>query len=326
LKRRDFARFAALAALLAWRPLLAQKIWRIGFLAPIRRPTTLQSHRYNGFLQGLREAGYIEGRNLVIDWRWADDEPARLPALAAELVRLRPDVLVAAGSIAAREAQRATSSVPIIMLGIGDPVGAGLVRSLARPGGNATGVSLMNPDLGGKWLEIARSILPTLSRAALFINPANPAFKPTLDSLVRAGSGAGVTVTPVEVASPGRIPEGFARVQQVGASVLFVQNESMFDESSRQIAEHAMRAKLPTITGRREFVESGCLASYGSNLTEMYRRAAGYVDRVLKGAKPAEMPIEQPTSYELAVNAKSAKALGITLPRELILRADRVIE
>ena len=282
--------------------------------------------RYIAFLQGLREAGYVEGRNLVIEWRYGDDDPQRIGTFAAELVRLKVDVLVAGGSIAARAAQKASPTVPIVMLGVGDPVGSGLANSLARPGGNATGVSLMNPELGGKWLEIARSVVPTLTAAALFINPTNPAFKPTLASLRKATAAAGISLEAIEVATSAEIGKGFTRVRQVRAPVLFVQNESMFDESSRQIAELAVQARISTITGRREFVESGCLVGYGSNLVEVYRRAASYVDRILKGAKPGDIPIEQPTSYELVLNAKTAKALGIVLPKELLLRADRVIE
>jgi putative ABC transport system substrate-binding protein len=311
---------------LAGFPALGQtKVWRIGFLSPIRRPQKMPA-RYGAFLQGLRAAGYVEGRSLVVEWRYGDDDPQRIQGFADELVRINVDLVVAAGSIAARAAQSASSSIPIVMLGVGDPVGAGLAKSLARPSGNATGVSLMNPDFGGKWLEIARSVVPTLTKSALLVNPTNPAYKPTLESLRRATAAAGVSLTAIEVSSPRQIVDGLARARQVGAEILFVQNESMFDESSAQIAEHALHAKIPTITGRREFVESGCLVSYGSDLSEVYRRAATYVDRILRGAKPGDMPIEQPTSYELVLNPKTAKALGITLPRELVLRADRVIQ
>jgi putative ABC transport system substrate-binding protein len=325
-RRQLLLRLATSVALLTCGRATAQqtRLWRIGFLSPIRRPRTIPA-RYGAFVQGLREAGYVEGRNLVIEWRYGDDDPQQIRSLAAELVRLKVDLVVAGGSIAASAAQKASSTVPIVMLGVGDPVGSGLATSLARPGGNATGVSLMNPDLGGKWLEIARSVVPSIGNAALFINPTNPAFKPTLESLHKACAGAGISLAAIEVPIPAAIGAGFARVRQMRASVLFVQNESMFDESSRQIAEQAILDKVPTITGRREFVESGCLISYGSNLSEVYRRAASYVDRILKGAKPGDMPIEQPTSYELVLNAKTAQAVGIALPKELLLRADRVI-
>lgn len=281
--------------------------------------------RYAAFLQGLRTAGYVEGRNLVIEWRYAEDDVARLPALAAELVRANIDLLIAGGTPAARAAQTATSAVPIFMLGVGDPVGSGLAKSLARPGGNSTGISLTSPDLAGKWLELARSLVPSLSRAALLVNPSNPTRAATLEGVRSAGQLAKVAVFPIEVMKPAQLEDAFARLVQARAEVLIIQNEAIFEEAARHIAQLAMRARVPTITGRREFVEAGCLASYGSNLVEVYRHAASYVDRILKGAKPGEMPIEQPTSYELAVNLETAKTIGLAVPREIVLRADRVI-
>ena len=282
--------------------------------------------RYTAFLQGLRDFGYVEGRNLVIEWRYADDDIARLSALAAELVRAKIDLLIAGGTPAARAAQKATSTLPIVMLGVGDPVGSGLAKSLARPGGNSTGMSLTSPDLANKWLELARTLVPSVARAAVLLNPNTPTRNATLDSVRAAGQLAKVAVFPIEAAKMSELEDAFARIAQARADVVIIQNEAMFDEASRQIAQLAMESRLPTITGRREFVEAGCLASYGSNLVEVYRRAASYVDRILKGAAPGEMPIEQPTSYELALNMRTAKAVGIAIPKDLVLRADRVID
>ena len=326
--RREALRFAICAALLASARASAQpqgKVWRVGFLTPLRRSQAMPA-RYSAFLKGLRDLGYVEGRNLVIEWRYADDDIARLPALATDLVRANVDVLVAGGTPAARAAQRATSTVAIFMLGVGDPVGSGLAKSLARPGGNSTGISLTSPDLAGKWMELARSLVPSLSRVALLVNPTNPTRQATLDGVRGAGQSARVAVLPIEVRKAAELDDAFARVAQARAEAIMIQNEALFDEASRQIAHLAIRARIPTVTGRREFVEAGCLASYGSNLVQVYRHAASYVDRILKGAKPGEMPIEQPTSYEMAVNLATAKAIGLAVPREIVLRADRVVE
>jgi putative tryptophan/tyrosine transport system substrate-binding protein len=328
-RRQVIAGLGALAATALLHSAQAQRDgrqWRIGFLAPNRRPANFETHRYYGFVQGLRDLGYVDGSNLSIEWRYAQDDPARLAPMARELIQRPVDLIVAAGTPAALAAREATTSVPIVMMGIGDPVASGLVKRLGRPGGNATGISLMNPDLGGKWLELARALVPSLSRLGALLNAGNPAAAPTLQSLRKAGKVARVTIVPVEVSAPKDLPAAFHTLKEERVMALVIQNEAMLRDESPHIARTAIAARLPTIAGAREFAEAGCLATYGSNLFELYRRAANYVDKILRGASPGELPVEQPTSYELVLNLRSAKALGIAPPKELLLRADRVIE
>lgn len=320
----------ALAALVGSAPFgvaLAQqgKVWRIGFLIPNRKPASLATHRYGAFLQGMRDLGYIEGKNLVIEWRAADEVYSRLPALAAELVALKPDVLVTTGTIATRAAQKAAHGIPIVALALGDPVGGGLVDSLARPGRDTTGMSMLSNDLGPKWLEIARTLVPKLSKVGVLVNITSPAYRATLEGLWSAARAANVLVFPVDVRSAADFERAFDVAKREAVGALIVQNEPMMSDHSRRLADLAAKARLPMITARREFAEGGCLISYGTNLSKLFRRAATHVDEIFKGAKAGDLPIEQPTDYELLINLKAAKAIGLTIPRDLLLRADKVI-
>jgi putative tryptophan/tyrosine transport system substrate-binding protein len=301
------------------------KVWRIGFLTPNRRPASLQAHRFGGLLQGLRELGYVEGTNLAIEWSFADDVYSLLPTMAAELVALRVDVIIAGGTAATRAAQKATSSIPIVMLGVGDPVASRLVSSLARPGANTTGSSTVSRDLSAKWLEIARSIVPAMSRIGVLLNAGNPARTVTLDGLRKAAAASSVAVVPFEVRGVTDFDAAFQQMKQERTQGLVIQNEAMLRDASAAIARFAMQARLPSVSGGHEFAEAGCLVSYGSNLFDLYRNVARQVDKILRGAKPGDLPVEQPTSYELVVNLRTAKALGLSLPKELVLRADRTI-
>ena len=318
----------ACALALAASPALAQqgRVWHIGFLVPSRRASAIAFTRYGAVIAGLRDLGYVEGKNFVVEWRYGDDAYERLPALAGELVKLNPDVIVSSGTPATRAAQRATSTIPIVMIGAGDPVGTGLVDSLARPGRNITGVSIQSADLGSKWFELARSIVPSLERVGLMLNTLNPAYASTLQSAWRAAKPTNTLVFPVEVRTVDDFERAFNQLTRAGVGALVIQNDGLFADSGRRLAELAIKAKLPTVGGRREATEAGFLISYGTNLPQSYRRAAVYLDKIFKGAKPGDLPVEQPTDFEMFVNMKTARALGITIPKEVLLRADKVIE
>ena len=323
-RRQAIASIVALAAF----PAFAQqgRIWRIGFLTPARRPASFATHQYGTFAAGLGDLGYVEGKNLSIEWRYADEAFDRLPALAAELVKAKPDLLVTSGTAAARAAQKAAKGIPLVMLGVGDPVNSGLVDSLAHPGRNCTGVSLVSPDLVPKQFELARSLVPGLERMGLLLNAANPSYTATLESAWRSAKASKLLVFPVGVRGASEFEASFDLLRRAGVGALQLQNEGIFVDNARQIADLAAKVHLPTITGRRECAERGCLISYGTNVPRIYRSAARLVDQILKGANAGDLPIEQPNDYELVVNTRTAKALGLTVPREVLLRADKVIE
>src|SRR5262245_402969 len=279
------------------------------------------------FRQGLRELGYIEGQNIVIEYRWADGRFDRLPALAAELVRLTVDVIVAPNTPAALAAKNATSTIPIILVTSGDPVGSGLVASLARPGGNVTGLSL-TPTLAitGKQLELLKQAFSTLSHVAVLANPANP---PTADLLTEtelAARSLGVQLRVVQVREPKQFDDAFATMKNERVPALLVIPDPLVNDSRGRIVAFAATNRLPAIYPYRTFVDAGGLMSFGVDLFDLSRRAATYVDRILKGAKPADLPVEQPTKFELVVNLKTAKTLGLTIPPSVLGRADEVIE
>lgn len=302
------------------------KVWRVGFLAARRRPDSFESDRIGAFQRGMRELGYIEGKNLIIEWRFADNKFERLPGLAAELVALKVDVIVGAGTPDVRAAQKATSEIPIVMATVGDPVGSGFAKSLARPEANITGLSVMSGDISPKLLELLLTVTPDLSRVAILVNPTNPAYIATLKSVQATAKSAGVHTLTVEVRSAEDIEKAFPMVIRDGAGSIIVQPESLFIQRLHQIAELAVKNRLPSIMTFLGYAEAGGLMSYGPDFTESYRRAATYVDKILKGAKPGELPIEQPTKFELVINLKTAKALGLKIPQSVLLRADRVIE
>jgi putative tryptophan/tyrosine transport system substrate-binding protein len=300
------------------------KVWRVGFLAPT--PASLSVQNTEAFLKGMRELGYVEGKNLVIEWRFADGKYERLPGLAGELVQLKVDVLVVAGTPAISAAQKATATIPIVMAPAGDPVGSGFIKSLARPGGNTTGLTNITDELGPKQLEMLLSMVPKLSRVAVLVNPSNPSNTPILKSVEAAAQRAGVKILPVEAQTPQQIENAFSMIVQENAGAIIVAADFFFIQQQRQIAELTAKNRLPSIAWFREFVDAGVLMTYGPSYADIYRRASGFVDKILKGAKPGDLPVEQPTKFELFINRKTAKALGLTIPQSLMISADKVIE
>jgi putative ABC transport system substrate-binding protein len=274
----------------------------------------------------MRELGYVEGKNLAIEWRFADGKLDRLPALAAELVRLKVDVIVAVGLEAPLAVQKATITIPIIFVGPGDPVGTGLIKSLARPGGNITGPSTISGELGPKRLEMLLAMVPKLSRVAVLVNPTRPTHIKALESVVAAGQKLGVTMLRAEARTPQEIENAFSVMVREKAGALIVLLNPVFQEQRSQIAELSAKHRLPCMTADRIYAEAGCLMSYGNSLADDFRRAATYVNKILKGAKPSDLPVEQPTKFELVINRKTAKALGLTIPQSLLVSADKVIE
>ena len=296
------------------------KTYRIGYLSERSLPDPMLA----AFQQGLRDLGYTEGQNIVIESRYAHGVTDRLPELAGELVRLKVDALVVGGTVAARSVMAATKTVPIVFTLVGDPVGAGLVASLARPGGNATGLSNVIIELTGKQLELLKAAVPKISRVAVLHNPRNsgPALKEARD----AARSLGLELQVLEVRQPGEIAGAFSAMQIRRPDAVLALSDPAFGSELVQLSRLATTNRLPAMYSRIEFVEAGGLLSYGPNFNNNFRRAAGYVDRILKGAKPGDLPVEQPTRFELAINMKTAKALGLTISQSMLQRADQVIE
>lgn len=325
--------FVIAAGVLMAAPLasLAQaqvKVRRIGFLAARSRSTPSNPDiLYDAFVQGMRNLGYIEGRNLAIEWRFADGDYERLPGLAAELVKLKPDVLVSHATPPARALQRATSTIPIVAMSSGDPVASGLVASLGRPGGNITGTSNIVSDLGTKQLELLKSVVPALSHVAVLLNPGTPIYASFLQSLRLAAQQLAVEVLRVDARTSEEIEAGFATMKRERVDALILMADSFLTgQKSSMIADLALKHRLPTVAPFPEDALAGDLMSYGPNLVDIYRRGATYVDKILKGAKPADLPVEEPTKLELVLNLKTAKVLGVRFPQDVLLRANRVIE
>jgi putative tryptophan/tyrosine transport system substrate-binding protein len=302
------------------------KVWRVGFLAVDSRQSMLDSGRYDAFLRGMRDLGYVEGKNLAMEVRFADGKPESLSGLAIDLVQSKVDVIVTAGSVAARAAKQATTSIPVVMGAASDPVSSGLVASLARPGGNITGLSLNAIDVSPKHIELVKSVMPKIGHVAVLTNPGVPAHLAILKNLQAAAQRVGIKILSVDARTADEIERGFSTIKREGAEAVIVVIDSFFTFQRQQIAELAARNRLPSVFAFRQAVEAGGLLSYGQDLADSYRRAAGYVDRIFKGAKPGDLPVEQPTKLELVINMKTAKALGITIPQSILLRADRVIE
>ena len=324
--RREFLVALGAGALAFGAPLDAfgqqqGKVWRIGFLA-VRQEPDLQA----ALARGMSGLGYVEGKNLLIESRSADGKTERLPGLADDLLRLNVDVIVTAGTVATSAARKATDTTPIVMGGSADPVGNGFVKSLAHPGGNITGLSTLRTDTSPKLLEMLRSVAPNLSRVAVLLNPTNTSQSILLTGVKSAAQNMSLTTLPVEVRSAPDIERAFSAISQGNAGAVIVVRDGVFLEQRRQIAELAAKNRLATISDNREFVDAGALMSYGPDLADQFRRAAGYVDKILKGAKPGDLPVEQPTKLELVINLKTAKALGLTIPQSLLLRADEVIQ
>ena len=301
-----------------------KKVARVGFLAPATR--TGYQHLTDPFLQGLRELGYVEGQNIVIEYRWADGNFERLPELAAELVRLKVDVIVAAVTQASLAAKNATATIPIVMVAVGNPVDSGLIASLARPGANITGTSVMNDETVGKQLELLKETFPKISRVAAMWNPANPVFQSLqLQGIETTARVLNVSLQKVEARNPDEIERGFAAVAKERTRALHVLADPVFTTHRGLIADLALKRRLPAVSGLKEHADAGLLMSYGPSFAESYRRAASYVDKILKGAKPGDIPVERSTKFEMVINLKTAKQIGLTIPQSVLFRADRVI-
>jgi len=323
MNRRDTV--LALLALLG-APLAAEaqqrKVSRIGFLSQASGP----DEPIEAFRDELRGLGYTEGRNLLIEYRWAAGNRERLAELATELVRLKVDLIVTRGTRASAEAKRATSTIPIVMAVAAEPVGTGIVASLARPGGNVTGMSVMGADLVGKRLQLLQELLPKTTCVAILAEKHGPSVPFFLEQVRMAAQQMGITLVVPEVSAAETLAEAFAVMQRAGAQGLIVQLSPFTVSHSKRIVELAAQHHLPAIFETRAFVDADGLMSYGPSFAAMHRRAALYVDRILKGAKPADLPVEQPTTFELIINLRTAKAIGLTVPRSVLARADMVIQ
>jgi putative tryptophan/tyrosine transport system substrate-binding protein len=321
-----FVLLCILAAPLAVEAQPPTNIPRIGFLTAV--PLSVMSARTEAFRQGLRELGYVEGRTIVIEWRSAEGQPDRLPSLAAELVRLKVDVIVTGGPSATRSAKAATGTIPIVITNDSDPVANGFVASLARPGGNITGLSTVSPDMYGKQLELLKEIVPRLSRVAVVGDSTEPGNAQALKETERAARALRVELQYLDVHGPKDLVPAFRAASTERADAILTLPSAVLASNRKQVVELAGRSRLPAIHFSMSpgFVTDGGLISYGASTTDLDRRAATYVDRILKGAKPAHLPIEQPTKFEFIINLKAAKAMGLTIPPSVLARADEVIE
>ena len=313
-----------LAAPLAAETQQAGKVYRIGVLEPTSM--ALNAANLDAFRKGLRELGYVEGRNMMIEYRSADGRSERFPDLAAELVRLKVDVILTRGTPAVMAAKNATGTIPVVMAASGDPVLSGVVSSLARPGGNVTGLSAVVVEVSGKRLELIREVAPGVSRVAALFNMSNPNDALQWKETETAAPTLRVQLQLLDVRKPGDFAGAFDAAVKGRAGALFVGLDALTWANHRPIVELAAKHRLPAIYGGREFVNAGGLIAYGVSYPHLYRRAASYVDKILKGAKPADLPVEQPTKFELVINLKTAKALGLTIPQSLLGRADEVIQ
>jgi putative ABC transport system substrate-binding protein len=327
MERRGFIEVIAgglLAAPLTADAQQAAKVPRIGFLG--NSTAALEANLVGPFREGLRELGYVEGRNILIEYRWAEGKNERLPALIAELIALKVDVIVTAGTPAALAVKKATTSIPLVMAAAGDPIGVGLVASLARPGGNVTGLSAIAPELEGKRLELLREVVPKLSHIAVLWNPDNPFQPGSLKETRAAAQVLGIKVQLLGVRTAEDFPAAFAAILKERPDALLVLADRIFLHNRARIVDFEAKRRLPGMYPYRELVEAGGLMSFGPSYADMHRRAATYVDKILKGAKPADLPVEQPTKFDLVINLKTAKALGLTIPPSLLGRADEVIQ
>jgi putative ABC transport system substrate-binding protein len=309
------------AAPLAVEAQQGQKTPRIGFLSP----GNATSSPTDAFRQGLRDLGYGEGQNLVVEYRWGDGDIARLPVLAAELAGLRVEVLVATNNPAVLAAKQAVGSIPIVCVACSEPVGTGLVASLAHPGNNVTGLSLITPELSGKRLQLLRETLPKISSVALLWDAGHVGMADRVRETEAAARRLGVTLHVEWVKDPANLNQAFAALAQTRPDAFLTTVEPFTEGHRQRIVDFAAQQRLPAMYEDREFVSAGGLIAYGPSFAANYRRAATYVDRILKGAKPADLPVEQPTKFELVINLKTAKALGVTIPQSILIRADEVI-
>jgi putative ABC transport system substrate-binding protein len=332
-KRRILLGAIGIGALIHGVPALAQKppgalrkIKRIGFLALRSRPASWDNDYYGSFLKRLAELGYVEDKNVVFDWRFAEGKVDRLQELANGLAQGEPDVIVTSGTAATRAAQRATDKIPIVMAVAADPKTSGFITELARPGRNVTGVARASVEVSPKYLELTITAVPNLTRVAVLLNPDSEFYSPRLKAIFEAARAANVRVQRVEARTPGEIESGFKIMAIEEVQAVIVPLEPQFVQYRRQLALAALGRRLPTVFGVREHVEAGGLMSYGQNLGRLYRRAATYVDKILRGAKPSELPVVQPSKFELTLNLKTAKALGLEIPEKLLASADRIFQ
>jgi putative tryptophan/tyrosine transport system substrate-binding protein len=330
MRRREFITLlggAAATPLLSLRTSRAQqprKVPRIGVLLPGTAASF--ALRTKAFLEGLRDLGYVDGQTIAIEWKWGQDRVEGFPELAAELVGHNVDVIITGGTPAAKALKSATATIPIVMAIIGDPVAAGLVESLARPGGNATGFSIVAPDLSGKRLELLKEIVAEASPVAVMLNTKNPQSQFELNEMQAAARTMGLQLRPIQISPEDTLEEAFAAMSRASARALIILTDPIFFSQRKRIVDLAARSRLPAMHFFQEFTEEGGLVSYGPSDTDLYRRSATYVDRILNGAKPSELPVEQPTKFELVINLKAAKALGLDISPLLLARADKVIE
>ena len=326
MKRRQFIALLSIAAAgwpLAARAQPAAKVHRIGFLwdSPTVFPEAMDAFR-----QAMRDLGYVDGRNLAIEYRWAEGKPERMRELANELVRLKVDVIIAPSSIYTQAAKQATSTVPIVFFSHADPLGSGHVASLARPGGNVTGLSLMMTETNVKLLELLKDAIPGLKRVAVVYDPATPSHGPGLRAIEIAAPALGFALQALPVRSPSEYENAFADMSRERSEAVLFLSTPLYTAGARRLAELAIAHKLPSIYAPREHVEVGGLMSYGPDRADLWRRGAIHVDKILRGARPADLPVEQPTKFDLAVNMKTARALGLAIPEAFLLRANRVVE
>jgi putative ABC transport system substrate-binding protein len=300
------------------------RVWRVGFLGS-GSPSS-GDPRVEALRRGFRELGYAEGRNLALEFRWAGGNGDRLPALAAELAKLKVDAIVTQGTQATDAARRAVTTIPIVFSVAGDPIGSGLVTSLARPGGNVTGLTDIAPEIAGKRLELLREAVPGITRIAVLWNPANPSAAPQMKDTGAVARSLGLLVRSLELRDVSQLEGAFATAVQDQARAVIVLSDGALYGRRVQIAQLAAKHRLPCVAWTPEFAESGCLMAYGADVVEMHRRAAIFVDKILKGAAPGGLPVEQPTKFELVLNLKTAKALGLTIPPKVLARADKIIE
>jgi len=326
--RRTF--LAGTGTVLLTTPLAAEaqqagKVYRIG-LIDLSAPDPARQAWWNAFRQGMRELGYVEGQNVSFEPRWGQSDADRLPKLAAELVGLKVDLIVAGGTSAAIAAKRATSIIPIVTASGSDPVAVGLVASLRQPGGNITGMTAINSELAGKRLEFLRIVAPRVSRIAILWDETDAGSRLNADGTEAAAKTAGLTIHRVSVSTAAGLEAAFATMVRGRAGALIVVGTARLFSYRKRIGELAVKQRLPTVHGTREYVEAEGLLSYGTDYPDLFRRAATFVDKILKGAKPADLPMEQPMKFELVINLKTAKALGLTIPQSLLGRADEVIQ
>jgi putative tryptophan/tyrosine transport system substrate-binding protein len=325
-RRRFLMTMGALVAARLARAQAVEGPIRVGFLYLGTRRTALESGRYQALLDGLRELGWVEGRNLVMDARFAESESERLPALVAELAAARPAAIVATGSPAYKALSQATKTVPVVVTVTVDPVVAGLAKTLARPGGNFTGLTDTAALLGPKHVELLDAAVPRLARVAVLLNPENASHESQFATIDAAAGRLGKQATALTARNPSQLETAFATAASRRAGALIVLGDTFFTDQLRHIADRALAAQLPAAHFLRAFAEAGGLLSYGHDVTGNFRRAARFVDKIAKGAKPGDLPFEQPTQYELVINLRTARALGLSLPQSLLLRADAVVQ